>query len=48
MKFRDGMWFVKEGMKVEYAIEVSQENTEIRDEGKTVHLLCPTRSVKSR
>ncbi|KAJ9499911.1 hypothetical protein H2202_004301 [Exophiala xenobiotica] len=48
MKFRDGMWFVKEGMKVEYAVEVSQENTEIRDDGKTVHVLCPTRSVKSR
>lgn len=42
------MWFVKEGMKVEYAVEISPENTEIRDDGRTVHLLCPTRPVKSR
>lgn len=42
------MWFVKEGMKVQYAVEVSPENTEIRDDGRTAHLLLPTRAVKGR
>jgi alpha-D-xyloside xylohydrolase len=48
MKFRDGMWFVREGLKVEYAVEVSIENIEVRNGGRTLHLLCPTRHVRGK
>ncbi|KAI5861372.1 glycoside hydrolase family 31 protein [Durotheca rogersii] len=44
MKFRDGMWQVKEGLRVEYAEEVH----EIAQTEKGLSLLCPTRKISSR
>lgn len=44
MKFRDGMWMVAEGMRVEYAEEVySVTQTE-----KGLSLLCPSKKVFRR
>jgi hypothetical protein len=44
MKFRDGMWMVAEGMRVEYAEEVH----EITETKRGVSLLCPTRKILTR
>lgn len=44
MKFRDGMWLVKEGIRVEYAEEVY----EITKTERGVSLLCPTRKILNR
>ncbi|KAI1770379.1 glycoside hydrolase family 31 protein [Hypoxylon cercidicola] len=44
MKFRDGMWMVAEGMRVEYAEEV-YDTTETE---KGLSLLCPSRKIRSR
>ena len=44
MKFRDGMWMVAEGMRVEYAEEVySVTQTE-----KRLSLLCPSKKIFRR
>lgn len=44
MKFRDGMWMVAEGMRVEYAEEVySVTQTE-----KGLSLLCPSKKIFRR
>ncbi|KAL7276259.1 hypothetical protein RUND412_000766 [Rhizina undulata] len=45
MKFRDGMWLVKEGVRVEYAEDV-HKITPTADGG--ISLLCPTRHIRSR
>jgi alpha-D-xyloside xylohydrolase len=46
MKFRDGMWLVAEGKRVEYAEEVySISNSE---DGKGLSLLCPTSKIRER
>lgn len=44
MKFRDGMWLVAEGMKVEYAEEVYR----IDETDKGLSLLCPTKKIRGR
>ncbi|OIW24370.1 hypothetical protein CONLIGDRAFT_603910 [Coniochaeta ligniaria NRRL 30616] len=44
MKFRDGMWLVAEGMKVEYAEGVH----EITETERGLSLLCPTTRIRSR
>ncbi|KAJ2894759.1 putative glycoside hydrolase family 31 protein [Zalerion maritima] len=44
MKFRDGMWLVAEGMRVEYAEDV-YTTTEKKN---GLSLLCPTKHVRSR
>lgn len=44
MKFRDGMWMVAEGMRVEYAEEVY----DITETDKGLSLLCPSRKIRSR
>ncbi|ORY61345.1 glycoside hydrolase family 31 protein [Pseudomassariella vexata] len=44
MKFRDGMWLVAEGMRVEYAEDVH----EITPTENGLSLLCPTRHIRSR
>ncbi|KAH8884692.1 hypothetical protein GQ53DRAFT_829644 [Thozetella sp. PMI_491] len=44
MKFRDGMWLVAEGMRVEYAEEVH----DIRETERGLSLLCPTKQIRSR
>ncbi|KAI1079974.1 glycoside hydrolase family 31 protein [Whalleya microplaca] len=44
MKFRDGMWLVAEGMRVEYAEDVHS----ITQTEKGLSLLCPTRKVMRR
>ncbi|TAQ90307.1 hypothetical protein B7494_g1360 [Chlorociboria aeruginascens] len=46
MKFRDGMWLVAEGKRLEYAEEV-YSMTE-REDGKALSLLCPTRKIRAR
>ncbi|KAH0363622.1 hypothetical protein KCU89_g19022, partial [Aureobasidium melanogenum] len=46
MKFRDGMWLVAEGKRLEYAEEVYAIN-EAQD-GKKITLLCPTMQIRSR
>jgi len=46
MKFRDGMWLVAEGKRLEYAEEV-YSITE-REDGKALSLLCPTRKILQR
>ncbi|CCX09392.1 glycoside hydrolase family 31 protein [Pyronema domesticum] len=45
MKFRDGMWLLREEFKVEYAEEVRK--IDVLDED-TLSLLCPTRQIHSR
>jgi alpha-D-xyloside xylohydrolase len=46
MKFRDGMWLVAEGKRLEYAEEVySMSETQ---DGKGLSLLCPTRKIQNR
>ncbi|KAH8656044.1 glycoside hydrolase family 31 protein [Tricladium varicosporioides] len=44
MKFRDGMWLVAEGKRVEYAEEVYT----ITEKPNSISLLCPTRKIYSR
>lgn len=44
MKFRDGMWMVAEGMRVEYAEEVH----DIAETENGLSLLCPTKKIRSR
>ncbi|KAI0010358.1 glycoside hydrolase family 31 protein [Xylariaceae sp. FL0662B] len=44
MKFRDGMWLVAEGMRVEYAEDVHN----ITQTEKGLSLLCPTKKVMRR
>lgn len=44
MKFRDGMWLVAEGMKVEYAEGVH----ETAETERGLSLLCPTTRIRSR
>ncbi|OTA77345.1 glycoside hydrolase family 31 protein [Hypoxylon sp. CO27-5] len=44
MKFRDGMWMVAEGMRVEYAEEVY----DITETEKGLSLLCPSKKIRNR
>ncbi|KAI1374498.1 glycoside hydrolase family 31 protein [Hypoxylon crocopeplum] len=44
MKFRDGMWMVAEGMRVEYAEEVH----DITETEKGLSLLCPSKKIRNR
>ncbi|KAI0107639.1 glycoside hydrolase family 31 protein [Hypoxylon sp. NC0597] len=44
MKFRDGMWMVAEGMRVEYAEEVY----DITETEKGLSLLCPSKKIRTR
>ncbi|KAI0894567.1 glycoside hydrolase family 31 protein [Annulohypoxylon nitens] len=44
MKFRDGMWAVAEGVRVEYAEEVY----DITETDKGLSLLCPTKKIRGR
>ncbi|KAI1388020.1 glycoside hydrolase family 31 protein [Hypoxylon trugodes] len=44
MKFRDGMWMVAEGMRVEYAEEVY----DITETARGLSLLCPSKKIRSR
>ena len=44
MKFRDGMWLVAEGMRVEYAEEVY----DIKQTDTGLSLMCPTKVIRSR
>ncbi|KAH8809207.1 glycoside hydrolase family 31 protein [Xylogone sp. PMI_703] len=44
MKFRDGMWLVAEGKRLEYAEEVHSITT--REDGMS--LLCPTKKIRGR
>ncbi|OTB02164.1 glycoside hydrolase family 31 protein [Hypoxylon sp. CI-4A] len=44
MKFRDGMWMVAEGMRVEYAEEVY----DISETEKGLSLLCPSKKIRGR
>ncbi|THZ80035.1 glycoside hydrolase family 31 protein [Aureobasidium pullulans] len=46
MKFRDGMWLVAEGKRLEYAEEVYSINE--AEDGKKLTLLCPTMQIRSR
>lgn len=46
MKFRDGMWLVAEGKRLEYAEEV-YSITNCEDE-KGLSLLCPTKKIRGR
>ncbi|KAG9698279.1 glycoside hydrolase family 31 protein, partial [Aureobasidium melanogenum] len=46
MKFRDGMWLVAEGKRLEYAEEV-YSISEAQD-SKKITLLCPTMQIRSR
>ncbi|KAF2089455.1 glycoside hydrolase family 31 protein [Saccharata proteae CBS 121410] len=45
MKFRDGMWLVAEGKRVEYAEDI---HTITPKDEKALSLLCPTRKIFSR
>lgn len=40
------MWLVAEGKRVEYAEEVY--TTTIREDGKSLRLLCPTKKIMGR
>ena len=44
MKFRDGMWLVAEGMRVEYAEEVY----DMKETETGLSLMCPTKVIRSR
>ncbi|KAI0888473.1 glycoside hydrolase family 31 protein [Annulohypoxylon maeteangense] len=44
MKFRDGMWAVAEGVRVEYAEEVY----DITETDKGLSLLCPSKKIRGR
>lgn len=44
MKFRDGMWTIAEGMKVEYAEDIHHIETTERG----LSLLCPTAKIRYR
>lgn len=44
MKFRDGMWQLRDGISVDYAEDVHQ----IKQTGHGISLLCPTRKILNR
>lgn len=44
MKFRDGMWQLRDGVSVDYAEEVHQ----IKQTERGISLLCPTRKILNR
>ena len=46
MKFRDGMWLVAEGKRLEYAEEVY--SIKQSEDGKGLSLLCPTKKIRGR
>jgi alpha-D-xyloside xylohydrolase len=46
MKFRDGMWLVRQDKSVQYAEDIYTITP--RADGKALNLLCPTRRINSR